>query len=747
MSDFRPSRYLSHLAGRVNHFQSNILKFVVFLGLLVFYVFVSVTVFAQDNPVTISGDLWRWYPDDRITGTGNIRAVYLDYTVTADSVEADLKTNEAIFSGHVKLSTKNNLVEGSRLTINLKTREWLIEEASSSIQVGAGEPPGIVFAHTTSTAGSEKEVHLHLGTLTTCDLEHPHYFLSAKEIEIYPDSKLIARKVSLVGLGRRIFTFPSLVIPIRGFRYGLLPQVGSSAEEGMFLKTSYAYTATENALGYLKLDFMQKRGIGTGLEHTYKFTAGSGQASLYYLADREIGGANVTGRLQHDQKFGSLSIKLTGDYRTNNYLYYPSSTYQSWQASLSRITTGASTALTLRSGSTRGFGTTRNSNASLRHTQQLGRNTLTTLSMDMRDYGSVGMPTADRELESVLQLRRRDDNYDISLSASLRTDLDADRYTGDNFYSSLDRLPELVFETDSYRSGAKLLGLPSRLAITAGRYREMPDTVTSNRFLLEWDMLGQTFDLGARNELNLTAGFRQAYYASDAMQYVTKANSTLTTRFSDCLRSRVNYYYQEVEGYSPFRFDYTGQYNYIRGVLEYQDSQKLRWSLSGGYDFKRDENNWQDLSFRLTAKPNSKLTLATSTGYDLNRSKWRALITQMHLADRERLMLDIGTRYDIQTGKLGLARGKLDWRIGDKWRLQGITSWNGLTKKYDYKAFRLTRDLHCWEVSLSYTDETGFRRDKGFSLDFRIKVFPTVDRFGIGQYGQMVDTTMGEYYY
>jgi hypothetical protein len=79
--------------------------------------------------------------------------------------------------------------------------------------------------------------------------------------------------------------------------------------------------------------------------------------------------------------------------------------------------------------------------------------------------------------------------------------------------------------------------------------------------------------------------------------------------------------------------------------------------------------------------------------------------------------------------------------------VEGITSWNGITKKFDYKAFRLTRDMHCWEASLVYNDETGFRENKGISLEFRIKAFPTADRFGIGQYGQAVDTSMGEYYY
>ena len=66
---------------------------------------------------------------------------------------------------------------------------------------------------------------------------------------------------------------------------------------------------------------------------------------------------------------------------------------------------------------------------------------------------------------------------------------------------------------------------------------------------------------------------------------------------------------------------------------------------------------------------------------------------------------------------------------------------------FDYRSFRLTRDLHCFAVSLTCTDETGFRKDRSLMLDERIKAFPTVDRFGIGQYGQSVDPSMGEFDY
>lgn len=704
----------------------------------------------DDNAITLSADSTRWYQDDKVTATGNVQASYKDYKVTADSAEADLQTNIAVFQGKVKLVTGKNTVEGERLTLNLKTKEWNLEEASSVISpaVLQGRTTAPAFLHGASLSGTGDDLTLESGALTTCDKEHPHYFFSAKELEIHPGSKIIARRVSLVGLDKRLFSLNSLIIPIKGFSSNFLPQIGSSADEGMFLKTSYAYMATDQAQGLLKLDLMQKRGIGLGIDQTYKMGIGSGNLALYYLADRELGGNNISGRLQHHQKLGSIDLNINSDYRANSYLYYPTSTTQNMQVSLARNSSNTNTILNFNSNSNRGFGNYKTLTSSLRHTQQFSDKLNGVFSMDMRTYDSSSIETADRELESEFELTQRENKYDLTLVASRRTDLDGSSYTGDDFYSSLDRLPELTFDTDSYRMGKGLLfGLPSRLSVSAGRYHEEPSGITSGRLLLQLDMLGFRKDIGSKTDLNLTAGYRQAYYDSDAAQYMLKLNGVMTTRFNDYLKTRLTYNYQQPEGFSPFLFDYTGTYNYTRLVFDYQDNKKLRWSLSTGYDLKSDSYPWQDLALRLTANPSSKYAYSISTGYDINNSKWRSLITQFRVLDTDGINLDLGTRYDIQQGKLSLARGLFKIPIGKKWRVDGITGWNGTTGKFDYKSFRLTRDLHCWEASITYNDETGFRENKGISLDFRIKAFPGVDRFGIGQYGQAIDTSMGEFYY
>ncbi|MHB1458528.1 MAG: LPS-assembly protein LptD, partial [Armatimonadota bacterium] len=537
----------------------------------------------------------------------------------------------------------------------------------------------------------------------------------------------------------------TLLIPIKGLGTKIIPQAGSSADEGLFLKTAYAYTATSTQTGVLKLDLMTKKGVGIGVNQTYRAGDMNGKASIYYLNDRSIGGTNITGNLDHQQKFGDINLNLTSNYRQNSYLFFPATTSQDNQLSLNRSSKTSSSSLSIRSSSNRGNGISKDSAVSLRQMQQLSDTLSASVTVDMRSNFSTGMSASDKELETAIDLISRTDRYDLTLSSNFRDDLDGNTFTGDNQYSNLEKLPELNYQTDSYRLGNKgLLGLPFRLSLSAGNYHEMPSGVTNGRVYSRLDLLEKPIDISSRNELSISSAISQAYYANDMMQYVLKLNSMLTTRYSDYLKSRFSWSYQQPNGYSPFRFDYTSKYNFTRAIFDYQDSGKLRWSLSSGYNINRSQAPWQDLALRATAHPARNTAVSLLTGYDFNLGRWKTLTNQVQFTSPKKLIFDIGTRYNTDKGKVELMRGRFDVYAGKKWRLEGIASWNGITNAFDYKAFRVTRDLHCWDVSVTYNDETGFRQDRGISLDFHIKALPKQDRFGIGQFGQMVDTSMGE---
>lgn len=703
----------------------------------------------EEESFTLSGDPLRWYPDQRLSAQ-HVEFKFRDYTITSDAMDADMKADTATFSGKVILATKAATVTGDSLIFNMKTKEWALKGAKSKVDpsVMQGGTTGPAFLQGASISGKKDEIRLDSGTVTTCDQEKPHYDLEAKDVEIYPGNKIVAHKVSVFALGRKLYTLPLLVVPIKGMTRNIVPEVGSTTEEGAYLKTSYAYMANANAQGFLKLDLMQKRGVGTGIDQMYRSGAGNGLASIYFLADRQNGGYDISGRLQHQQKIGSVNLNFTSNYQSNSYLYYPDTTTRNWQLALSNGNNRSTTDLTVRSDSTSGYGSYANTTASFRRMQQFNPNLTGMLSLDMRSYDSSYMASPEKELQSNFELRSRQKSYDLSLVASKWSSLSSGSELS-TFHSGVDKMPEITLDTDSYRAGTKwLLGIPSRVTLTAGGYQEFPSAVSSGRFLASWDTLARPLELGNAHELDFRAGISQAYYTSGTAQYVLRTSDVLTSRFGDFFKTRMTYDYQRSEGFSPFLFDYTGETNAARFVADYQCQRKLRWSLSSGYNFNYDQDPWENITLRLASQPSPRFGFSVASAYNLNTpsNKWQSLIGGVQINLPKKVALDLGVTYDLNTGTLQLGRSRVDLHLGRLWRIEGITSWDGTTRNFDYRAIRITRDLHCCEASLTYVDEVGYRANRGITFNIRIKALPFLDRFGYGQYGQQVDTSMGQYY-
>jgi hypothetical protein len=78
--------------------------------------------------------------------------------------------------------------------------------------------------------------------------------------------------------------------------------------------------------------------------------------------------------------------------------------------------------------------------------------------------------------------------------------------------------------------------------------------------------------------------------------------------------------------------------------------------------------------------------------------------------------------------------------------LEALGGYNGLAKRLDYSGVRLTRDLHCWEAALTYTNQNGFYKQNSIALELRIKAFPSYSTFGTGQFGEALGTSVGDVY-
>jgi len=244
--------------------------------------------------------------------------------------------------------------------------------------------------------------------------------------------------------------------------------------------------------------------------------------------------------------------------------------------------------------------------------------------------------------------------------------------------------------------------------------------------------------LSRRVDWNVRGQFTQTVYSDDTAQYVLGAFSDLDIRLSDQWRANLSYNRQKPAGFTPFRFDFVSRYESLDLRVSCQQGDRLMFSLSGGRDLER--NRYRDIILRLQYSPNQSYYASLSTGYSIENTELRDVLLRLSLFSGDRFELDTTTRYSPRTHDISRIRAYLYWQVTDKWRIEGITGFNGFTNEFDFNQFRITRDLHCWEAFLTWDQQ---RRE--LRLDLALKAFPGLDtRFGVGATGQALDVSAGQ---
>lgn len=681
--------------------------------------------------------------------TGSVCARYRDMSITANKGQVDYSTNIAVFEENVVFKLGIQEAHGSRVEVNIRTLKWSIDTANITVtpDFTKGLIKAPVFAGAAKIAGlRDREVSASQSQVTTCDLPHAHYQIITREMSVYPNDKIVFHDAEFVVLGRRLFKLSRFVVPIEEIRKNpnLIPRIGQSAEEGAYLKLGYSLWASQSNTTFLLADLMQRKGIGLGIQDTYKTRSGGGTAYLYALNDQNIDKTTLTGRFNHTQLLGGVRMDLSSDFRSNSYQYAPQSKSIDNRIGFTRDTTNARSALRINQSVNSVFQRTSTLSAHASHRQMFGDRDYWDTSFDYTDYSASGTNRA--RLVSQTHFSKVEDKYDWDISAQKITDLSDEAFVGVGQFGGIEKLPELSISSDTTRLGKALpFGLPARMSLSYGRFVQIPMSEIDRTFL---DITSPSVRRNLSHTWALTSGggFKQFVYGDNTAQYSIDANAQLSKNLGNSSTFDLTYRYQMPKGFTPFRFDYTGKYNIINASLTLSDSAKYKLSLLAGYNFEQKNFPWQDSVLRLSYTPTNSVLLYTATGYDFNRSQWRQVINQLRIRSREDFKLDIGTRYDPISKRLATVRGVLDTSLGRKNRIQAIAGWNGITKDFEYRGLSVTRDLHCWEASLTFVDQGGFYNNRGIYFNVRIKAFPMLDTFGMGNFGQALDTSVGQVY-
>ncbi len=262
--------------------------------------------------ISMDGGIVEMYNQAVVTyGDIKLEAGYIKYEMQKSEVTAfGIPDSTGEIAQHPVFSEGSDSYEAKRIRYNFKTQRGFIEEVITEQEGG--------YLHSSETK-KHKGGHIHMkdGKYTTCDAEHPHFYVAITKGISMPGNKIVAGPAYLVvedvplPIGLPFGFFPNSREETSGI---LIPQYGEEERRGFYLRDGGYYFALN--------DYMDLRLTGDIYSNgTWGVRAGSNYRWRY----RFNGGVNI-------QFFNNIS-----GYKNVEGLYSKSTDYSiNWSHSQAR---------------------------------------------------------------------------------------------------------------------------------------------------------------------------------------------------------------------------------------------------------------------------------------------------------------------------------------------------------------------------------------------------------------------------
>ena len=196
---------------------------------------------------------------------GNALVKFEDVILRADHVWADFDENLVRASGNVHLKVGDEETYSDELVFNLETKKGIARN-------------GFTYSDPWYFGGSEifkieeDKSYVRGANLTTCSLEHPHYYFSVSEVIVRMNQELIAKNIVLRIGGFPLFYFPAIRRDLRKGKVAkIIVKVGTDSYQGPYLSIIQPLVRKRRYDAALLYDRSARRGQGFGFEGKYRF--------------------------------------------------------------------------------------------------------------------------------------------------------------------------------------------------------------------------------------------------------------------------------------------------------------------------------------------------------------------------------------------------------------------------------------------------------------------------------------------
>lgn len=634
--------------------------------------------------------------EDLIIAKDGVEFKYQDIEIKADYLKINLTTNLLFASREVIFKQDETETNCEELTYNWKTKKIILLRLKGEL-TGEGIE-GKVYYQGEKMENFPETTEISGGSFTTCELEEPHYHIVAKEMIIYPKDKIIARDISWYEGKTKIITLPYFLIFLdRKTQQPILPKIGQNSEDGWFIKTYFNYYVNDKSYGTLYIDWFEKKGIGTGVEHTFEIgdenNPGETSLYLYQIKEKDSGKINLTGKIKYGQEFEeNIKTQITLDYSgmkaeggelLGNSLksqFTLDKQGEKYNLKVSGKYNFSGTGLSQEDLSIDGI-------IKVSHNYTFSEKLNSALTFVYIDKNPASQEVADLELNPKWELKYKGEGYTLNLTTEKRFDLDGENYTGENVSKIIDRLPEFSFKKNTATIGDTKITYD--IDASVGHFYEA--ATEEDNWRGEYTInVKRPFNLGEYFTLTPSGIFRQDVYLTGEARYLMGGKVDLKAVYNPYISSTLSYSYNKSVGPTPFNFDYiTPLTNTVSGKLTLKPTEKVKLDLSTNYNFITE--NFGNLVAKVEYKPKDDWKMNFSSSYNLNTKEWTKKINS--------------------TLALQLSE---DWRI----KYKGVVDFDDF--KLTNSVVGITRDLHCREITINYKQATN-----SFWVEFYIKAFPT----------------------
>ncbi len=687
----------------------------------------------------------------RVKAVGGVHAIYKGYDLFGSELDGDTKENIFTLRGDVKVIGKDAVVTGQTVTINFNDDSFkaIDGDAQLSPTVVGGRLLDDVYLRGGESYGSRREVWGNFCSLTTCNLDHPHFHIDSKSTDIRPGKRMILRDVRIKLLDRELLRLPYLSIPLEDRSDKYLPEVGQSQDEGYYIKFKYPVPLKgSNNLLNARLDYFTKLGNGFGADYFYESRVMQGYLKAYGLVGNQ---RTFAIDQSHEMRLGDVTLNVQNNLQRANYLTSPQNTTLNSRVGLNWIQ---------RNGAATAFSFYRTSNESddfksvfqtiaLNDNRSIGRSTRTSLDLTMSD--SLSSFTGSNDIKrSQLDVRFRGTQDLVKATAELEYQRSIPIGDTTNFFGSPDRTPVLSLRSD----GSKLLGrrwgeeLPMQAEVSVGEYGNASAGDGQERISRGSIELGisRPDRSQRRYGVDMDLRYRQGIYSDDTAQYTIGYNGSARYRLGRRTGINIRYNLLEAHGYTPLQFDRTGRSNIGSADISFEPMRRVLIGAQTGYDFIQEElgeTAWQSIGTRFEWNPTDSVQFRALNTYDTFSKAWSNV--RLDFAWKAgATFISAGARYDGIRHTWGNVNFYVDGFKMGRLKTSALFIYNGYSRQFEARHYSFTYDLHCAEAIFQVIDTPiGFRPGTQFGFFIRLKALPFNTPFGLGRSGQSFGTGTG----